>query len=219
MALQVYDYRSDIRNVVVTPEIRARFMRMEPGTATGIKWSAGVQGHSHDLGHEVFLVLEGQAEFNIDGEFGIVGPGQMCFARVDERHEVRVVGDKPVIMYLSVTPHLEPTHTQWDDEGSKRAPRYGITASAGGALEPTTSTVGELVDKHVAASEALARATATNARAQAESALALKGALAGGDKAAAKEAVDAMWSQMYLALKELQAMEHVWNELAVRATE
>ena len=31
MPLDVYDYRTDVRNVAITPEIRSRFLRMEPG--------------------------------------------------------------------------------------------------------------------------------------------------------------------------------------------
>src|SRR5437016_4189111 len=57
MALAVFDYRTDVRNLFITPEMRARVIRREPGTAGG--------GHTHDLGHELFLVLEGQAEFTI----------------------------------------------------------------------------------------------------------------------------------------------------------
>ena len=60
MGFPVYDYRSDVRNVLVTPQIRSRFLRMEPGEESG--------GHSHDLGHEVFLILQGRAEFTIEGE-------------------------------------------------------------------------------------------------------------------------------------------------------
>ena len=60
MAFAVYDYRTDIRNVLVTPQIRSRFVRMEPGPTPS--------PHSHDLGHEVFLVLSGRALFEIDGE-------------------------------------------------------------------------------------------------------------------------------------------------------
>ena len=45
-------------------------MRMEAGFVA--------EPHSHDLGHEVFLVLEGRAEFDIDGEKEVLGPGQMC---------------------------------------------------------------------------------------------------------------------------------------------
>ena len=39
----------------------------------------------------------------------------MCYALVDEPHSVRVLGDEPVYMYLSVTPHIQPTHTFFDD--------------------------------------------------------------------------------------------------------
>ena len=78
--------------------------------------------HSHDVGHEVFLILSGRAEFEIDGERAVLGPGQMCFARAGQMHQVKVLGDQPMTMYLSVTPHLEPTHTFWDDQGQQAAP-------------------------------------------------------------------------------------------------
>ena len=31
MTFDVYDYRTDVRNILVTPEIRSRFLRVEPG--------------------------------------------------------------------------------------------------------------------------------------------------------------------------------------------
>jgi len=67
MGFPVYDYRKDIRNILVTPQIRARFLRMEVGQVN--------QGHTHDLGHEVFLILQGRAEFEIDGQKEVLGPG------------------------------------------------------------------------------------------------------------------------------------------------
>ena len=117
MPLEVFDYRRDIKNVVITPEIRARFLRFEPGDVA--------TRHSHDLGAEVFLILQGRAEFEIDGETAVLGPGELCFAGRDEMHQVRVVGDEPVIMYLSVTPHVEPTHTMYGEDGSRLPPKYG----------------------------------------------------------------------------------------------
>ena len=56
---------------VVTPQIRSRFLKMEPGQSA--------QRHSHDLGHEIFLILEGRVEFEIDGEIEALGPGQMWY--------------------------------------------------------------------------------------------------------------------------------------------
>ena len=75
MPLQVFDYRRDIKNVVITPEIRARFLRFEVGDVA--------TRHSHDLGGEVFLILQGRAEFEIDGETAVLGPGELCFAGRD----------------------------------------------------------------------------------------------------------------------------------------
>ena len=97
---RVFDSRTDIQNLIIRPDIRARFLRMEPGEANVV--------HSHDLGEEIFLVLEGQAEFEIEGHCEILGPGQLCFAARDELHLVRCVGDQPMTMYLSVTPTLNP---------------------------------------------------------------------------------------------------------------
>ena len=88
MGFPVYDFREDVRNVLVTPQIRSRFLRMEPGQVA--------RRHSHDLGHEVFLVLSGRAEFEIEGETAELGPGQMCVVLADQLHAVRVVGDEPM---------------------------------------------------------------------------------------------------------------------------
>lgn len=33
MSIRVYDYRTDIANLIVSPEIRGRFMRMDPAPA------------------------------------------------------------------------------------------------------------------------------------------------------------------------------------------
>jgi quercetin dioxygenase-like cupin family protein len=208
----VYDYRTAVRNVVITPEIRSRFMRMEPGTVA--------TRHSHDLGHEVFLVLEGQAEFEIDGDRAVLGPGQMCFARADQMHQVRVVGAKPMTLYLSVTPHLEPTHTLWDEHGNKLPPRYGTATTAERAEQRgLRDPIEVLAARHAAAARALADAAATNAAAQEAGAAALRRALAGGDSAAAKAALDGMWRQIYLTYKSIQALERSWNEVTLLAPE
>ena len=130
MALKVYDYRTDVRNVLVTPQIRSRFMRLEAGEVA--------EPHSHDLGHEIFLVMDGRAEFTIDGETGEVGPGQMCVALVDQLHSLRVLGDKPMTMYLSVTPHIQPTHTMWTPEGERMPHRFASPSAYDEETDTTT---------------------------------------------------------------------------------
>ena len=212
MPFDVYDYRRDVRNVVITPEIRSRFLRMEPGYVA--------PRHSHDLGHEVFLVLAGQAEFEIDGERAVLGPGQMCFAYAGQMHQVRVVGEQPMTMYLSVTPHLEPTHTMWDDQGHKLPPRYGLPTAAERAGQPRSGEpIADLIDRHAAAARALAEAASANASAHEASAVTLKRRLAAGDQAAAKAEVDAMWPHVSRTYQSLQALELAWNELTVLVSE
>ncbi|HEY7907217.1 MAG TPA: cupin domain-containing protein [Thermomicrobiales bacterium] len=208
MPVEVFDYRTDIRNFFIAPEMRARVIRREPGTAG--------DGHTHDLGHEIFLILEGQAEIIVEGESAILGPGQMCIARADQWHQIKVHGDQPLIYYLSVTPHLEPTHTQWDHPGGSKLPyHYGAsTRDERRARTEPPEAPETLLARYLAASHTLADAAATHAAAQETDAANLRTALNAGDKAAAKEAIDAMWRSFYTTYKQIQAMEVAWNELA-----
>ncbi len=212
MPIDVYDFRTDVRNVVITPEIRARFMRLEPG--------AVATRHSHDLGQEVFLILEGHCEFEIEGERAILGPGQMCFTGVDQLHQVRTVGDEPMTMYLSVTPHIEPTHTQWDDQGAKLPPEYGLaTAAERAARSRPGESISELADQFLTAAKALAHAAKMSAGAQEEEAVNLKRGVTANDTVATKIAIDAMWANVYQTYLAIHALGASWNELAASASE
>lgn len=212
MPFAVYDYRTDVRNVVIMPDIRSRFLRMEPG-------EVGAR-HSHDLGQEVFLILEGECEFEIEGETAVLGPGQMCFAAANQMHHVRTIGDQPMTMYLSVTPHIEPTHTFWDERGAQLPPRYGgATANERAAWSEPAPPVSELTAKHVAAAQTLAAAAAENAAAQETGVAALEQALAVGDMAAAKAAVDGMWSTMLETYRSVQELGAIWNEVAAQVAQ
>ena len=211
MALEVFDSRTDVRNLFITPEIRSRVMRFQPGDVA--------HGHTHDLGHEMFVVLAGQAVFTIAGQSGLVGPGQICVARAGEWHEIRIVGDKPMTLYLSVTPHIEPTHTQWDREGGTQLPyRYGGSTRAERAArtDPPAST-DALLNRHLSASTALAKSAQENAEAQQLAAADLRQAFARDDAAAAHAAVDTMWQSMRELYARLQELELAWNELAPTA--
>jgi quercetin dioxygenase-like cupin family protein len=213
MALQVYDFRTDVRNILVTPEIRSRFLKFEVG--------AVAQRHSHDLGHEIFLILSGRAEFEIDGEKAELGPGQLCIARADQHHQVRVLGDEPMTMYLSVTPHIQPTHTMWTNDGwgadtQKLPPRFVSNRSYDAPVDTTTPT-DELVDRYLAAAEHLAQAVAANTNSQRALAAAYKAAVTAGDQEAAIQARNAMWDALYQVYKGVAAWGQVWNDFAARA--
>jgi quercetin dioxygenase-like cupin family protein len=203
MTLEYFDYRRDLRNVFVSPELRARFMRIEANQTTG--------AHTHDLGHEVFMVMEGRIEFDFAGEKAILEAGQMCVAERDVPHTLTALDGKPAVIYLSVTPHVEPTHTSWDEQGIKRPPRYGVVREGWTDGPPP-------VDEHLAAVKILAEAAAAQAaRAEAASAT-LRRALQDGDRAAAKAAVDAMWAQLCQTHLRLVEVDELWNQLAPRVS-
>ena len=207
MSFEVYDYRTDIRNILVTPQIRSRFLKMEVGQVN--------QSHSHDLAPEIFLILQGQAEFEIEGEKKVVGPGQMCIALTDESHIVRNVGDDEVIMYLSVTPHIQPTHTSWTEDGKKAPPRFAPSTAYD--VEPDRSTpTEELADRYLRAFEAFAGTVETAHAVQRDQTAAFKEALAGGDKEAALQARDEMWATLYTMYREVFDMADAWNDLTYR---
>lgn len=205
MTLDVFDYRRDFDNPIVTPEIRARFLRLEP--------ARDYAGHTHDLGHEIFLVIEGEVDFDVAGRTARLGPGQMCVALADETHHLRVVGEKPATIYLSVTPHLQPTHTFWNADGTKAPFRYD-TVKLGWTDAPATP---ELIVGQVAAARALAEVAQRCLDAHIQVEADLKAALAAGDAAGARAAVDAMWARIYPTFKALYALAAAWNELAPRA--
>ena len=215
MALPVYDFRTDVRNILVTPEIRSRFLKFEAGTVA--------QRHTHDLGHEIFLILSGRAEFEIDGEKAELGPGQLCIARADQHHQVRVLGDEPMTMYLSVTPHIQPTHTLWSNDGwgaesEKLPPRFISNSAYDVPVDSTTPTV-ELLDRHLAGADAVAAAVQANTQRQHELAAAYQQAVASGDKAAAIQARNAMWDALFQVYHSVAAWGQVWNDLAARTVD
>ena len=208
MALTVYDYREDITNVLVTPQIRSRFMRLEPGE--------GGDAHSHDLGHEVFLVLEGRAEFTIDGETGIVGPGQMCVALVDQLHSLRVVGDEPMTMYLSVTPHIQPTHTMWTKDGARMPHRFA-PSSAYDRQTDTDTPLTTLLDNLTAATQAVREAADHAAAAQGAEAVGLAEAASRGDLDSSSRSRDAIWDALFEVYRRSAELADLWNDVAPRA--
>ena len=208
MALKVYDYRTDVRNVLVTPQSRSRFMRLEAGEVA--------EPHSHDLGHEIFLVLDGRAEFTIDGETGEVGPGQMCVALVDQLHSLRVLGDKPMTMYLSVTSHIQPTHTMWTPEG-ERMPHRFASSSAYDEETDTTTPFAELLDNLTAATLAVRDAAGQAAGKQADESEALKAAIANSDLDSASASRSDVWDVLFEVYRRSAELADLWNDIAPRA--
>ena len=208
MGLKVYDYRSDIANLLVTPQIRCRFLKMAVGQFNA--------GHTHDLGHEIFLILQGRAEFEIDGERAVLGPGELCIALTDQYHTVRNVGDEEVVMFLSVTPHIQPTHTFWNEDGSKQPPRFATAAAYDQPPDHATPT-GELAARQSAAAAAVTQAAAAAEGVQREHLAGYRRAVAAGDEAAAHAARDAMWEALSDLFGRTMDLASAWNDFAARS--
>jgi quercetin dioxygenase-like cupin family protein len=206
MALQVFDYRNDIRNVFVSPQIRSRFLRMEPGTVAN--------RHSHDLGHEIFLILEGKARFEISGEVAELEPGQMCVARIDEPHQVSVIGDEAMTMYLSVTPHIQPTHTGRDDEGERLPIRF--MASSAYDQEESRIPIDEEIENFVELAESVASMAQTAAEEARMAGARLSRAVGTRNTDATDRQREIMWFGVYRTFDKLFEMAEQWNKLAPR---
>lgn len=209
MPIRTYDYRTDIANVVVCPEIRSRFMRMEPGPAGRM--------HSHDLGGEIFLVLEGQCEFLVEDERVTCGPGQLIYVEPQLKHTLHAVGDEPCVIYLSVTPHVEPTHTQYDEDYHRQPPRYGTWRGTGHGDPYPTVTTAQLARRYAEASRQLAELARANAESVERHREALEAADTTSNLSPLKEDMDALWSSLRDVHRQLSSLEHEWNALAPRA--
>ena len=197
MPIHVFDYRADLANLVVQPQIRSRFRRVELGPVPEV--------HSHDLGGETFLVMEGEIEFTVDGETTVCTAGQGIFVPPRTTHAVHALGDRPGVMYLSVSPHVEPTHTFYAADGQRLPPRYGVWRAAGGGEPPTTDSAAALLQRYRDAAETLAKL----ARANAEQ--------ASGCDAVDKAAIDALWDSLRPLLQHIETVERTWNALALQA--
>lgn len=217
MSWQVYDFRKDIRNILVTPQIRARFLYLEPADEPQerhMPWQAN-DPHAHDLGHEIFLILSGRAEFRINGVAQEVGPGQMCYALLDEPHSVRVLGDEPVYMYLSVTPHIQPTHTFFDDDGQPLPPLFRPSSDYDVETDSATPVAAHL-DRYVERSRALVVAAQNCSNIQEQLVIAMKTAVSQGDGPAAARIREQMWEPLLQTFKQVFELADEWNALAPR---
>ncbi|MCG9126604.1 cupin domain-containing protein [Candidatus Poribacteria bacterium] len=210
MGFPVYDYRKDIKNVLVTSQIRSRFLKMEPGQSA--------QLHSHDLGHEIFLILEGRVEFEIDGETEELGPGQMCIALADQPHRVSVLGDEPMTMYLSVTPHIYPTHTPRNDEG-ERLPHNYAPPSAYDVEPDMQVSVSELLTRQIHAVKLLSELVEACVELHEKIGEQL---ISGTNEKVQLDGIDTrqyIWESLYPVFKCVSELGETWNQLAPRLSD
>ena len=173
-------------------------MRMEPGEVHA--------RHSHDLGHELFLILEGHCDMEIEGDRAVLGPGQLCVAYAHQMHQARNTSAEPMTMYLSVTPHIEPTHTHYDQETWERLPpRYNPPTAFDQTNTLADISTAELADRHLAAAQHLAEVAQRAAEAQLAGVAALKSRQPTDRLTLFKAAMDMIWAQVYATFEALNA--------------
>lgn len=81
--------------------VGARQIELLHGT---IQPGEGASRHAHPGIEQVCYVLEGEAEVEIDGERGRIGPGDCVFFPADTMHSLTVAGDGPLKVLVMYTP-------------------------------------------------------------------------------------------------------------------
>ena len=121
MPPRTFDWRDDpTGTVIAVPDVRARFLQRKPDDPLG-----GFHSHEESNGIETWVVLEGKVRFEFDDGEVIATPGQSVVAYPHEKHRVSCAGDEPCVYFLTLTPHREPTHTFYDDDGNRLPSRVG----------------------------------------------------------------------------------------------
>ena len=122
MPARTFDWREDpTGTIIAVPEVRARFLRREPGDPPG-----DFHSHEESDGIETWVVLEGAVRFEFEDATIVATPGQAVVAYPREKHRVTCAGDQPCVYFLTLTPHREPTHTFYDERGNRRPTRTGV---------------------------------------------------------------------------------------------
>ena len=210
MSLKVYDYRSDIVNMLVTPQIRCRFLKMAVGQFNA--------GHTHDLGPGDIShspgprgVRDRRAERGAGSGTDVHRPDRPVPHGTQRR---RRRGDH----VLSVTPHIQPTHTLWNEDGTKQPPRFTAAGAYDEQPDRTTPTA-ELAARQSAAAATVAQAAAGAATVQQEQLARYRQALAADDEAAAHEARNEMWEALSALFSRTMELAAAWNDFAARSVD
>jgi mannose-6-phosphate isomerase-like protein (cupin superfamily) len=123
MPAETFDWRDDPQGTMVaTPQVRARFIRVEPGQERG-----GFHSHEESEAIETWVVLEGTVKFEFEDRTVLATAGQAVFAYPYEQHRVSCGGETPAVYFLTVSPHRSPTHTHYDAQGQRLPSRPGVT--------------------------------------------------------------------------------------------
>ena len=125
-----------------------------------------------------------------------------------------MIGDEPMIMFLVVAPHLEPTHTFRDETGKRLPERYNLTTADEYAATDHSEPMLTMARLASSALSQLASDAALAAKAFANQVVTLG---EGGESA--KSSLDASWTTIRTMQEQLIAFQSAWNALAQRISE
>jgi len=74
--------------------------------------------HYHENAVELFIFLDGECEMTVGDEVQTVKAGNTVYVGPNVPHKLKAIGDRPLKMFLVVSPNHEPTHTMVEADGS-----------------------------------------------------------------------------------------------------
>jgi mannose-6-phosphate isomerase-like protein (cupin superfamily) len=76
--------------------------------------------HFHEDAVEIFIFLDGECEMTVGDEVEVVRAGQAVYVGPGEPHKLKAIGDRPLKMFLFVSPNHHPTHSFVEADGTRR---------------------------------------------------------------------------------------------------
>lgn len=74
--------------------------------------------HSHTGAVEVFVVLKGSCDMDVEGEIYRLAAGQTLVVPPDVRHRLTAAGPDVLEIFMVIAPNHSPTHTFWRPDGT-----------------------------------------------------------------------------------------------------
>lgn len=90
-----------------SPHVRGGMLTFKPGFECAY--------HSHDDAEEIFLFTRGECRITVEDEATDVGVDDIVLVPAEHKHKLRS-GREPLLMWLTVTPNHEPTHTHYEQQ-------------------------------------------------------------------------------------------------------
>lgn len=102
MSIEQYDRFPD------TGLVRGGMYFLEPGRESAY--------HSHDAAAEVFVFLRSDCDATVEGETERFVPGEALYVPAEDKHKLANAGSEKLVVWLTVTPNVEPSHTFYEEQ-------------------------------------------------------------------------------------------------------